>query len=162
MHTLPSYQADSSLAFLTMALSPQIRVTRSKADVMALSLFIALLILAIFLEIGCGTTSRSSTNSTPPSGIAVSVSPGSANVRVGDTQPFTAAANGTSNQAVIWFVNGVAGGDSTVGTIQFDGTLDRARQCAEPEHRNDPGGQCCRFQRHRLKHGYTAQSHPGP
>jgi hypothetical protein len=51
VHTLLSCQSDLSLAFLTMALYPQMRIMRRKADVIALCLFIALLALAIFLEV---------------------------------------------------------------------------------------------------------------
>ena len=53
--------------------------------------------------------------------ILVTVSPSSANITVGATQQFTATVQGTSNTAVTWSVNGVTGGNSTVGTITDQG-----------------------------------------
>ena len=54
---------------------------------------------------------------TPPAQIAVSVTPTAANVRAGAGQPFSAAVTGTTNQSVTWSVNGVVGGNATVGLI---------------------------------------------
>jgi serine protease len=57
-----------------------------------------------------------------PSPVAVSVAPGSANVQTGTgTQSFTATVTGTLNTAVTWQVNGVTGGNATVGTISTSG-----------------------------------------
>ena len=55
------------------------------------------------------------------SGINVVVSPSSAQVTAGASQQFTATVTGTSNTAVNWSVNGVTGGNSTVGTITGGG-----------------------------------------
>jgi hypothetical protein len=50
------------------------------------------------------------------------VSPGTATVRAGSgTQAFSAAVSNTSNGAVTWQVNGITGGNSTVGTISAAG-----------------------------------------
>ena len=43
------------------------------------------------------------------------------NVLLGKTAQFTATVTGSSNQAVTWSVNGVTGGNSTVGTISAAG-----------------------------------------
>jgi hypothetical protein len=51
------------------------------------------------------------------SGITVSVSPPSANVLVSTSKQFSAAVPGTSTTSVIWSVNGVDGGNGTVGAI---------------------------------------------
>ncbi len=51
----------------------------------------------------------------------VSVSPGSGNVRAGATQLFTATVTGMSNNGVSWSVNGIPGGNDTVGTIIGNG-----------------------------------------
>lgn len=51
----------------------------------------------------------------------MSVSPASANVPAGASQQFTATLTGTSNTAVTWEVNGVAGGNSAAGTITSAG-----------------------------------------
>src|SRR5207249_3952372 len=55
----------------------------------------------------------------PP--VSVSVSPASASVPVSATQQFTANVTNTTNTAVTWAVNGVSGGNSTVGTISSAG-----------------------------------------
>jgi hypothetical protein len=57
----------------------------------------------------------------PGINITISVSPAQATVRTGRTQKFTAAVQGTTNQSVSWKVNGVASGNSTVGTIGSSG-----------------------------------------
>jgi serine protease len=54
--------------------------------------------------------------------ITVAVSPSSATVQAGlGSQAFTAALTSTGNQAVIWQVNGINGGNSTVGTVSSAG-----------------------------------------
>jgi len=56
-----------------------------------------------------------------PAAITVSVTPSSATVRLRRTLQFSASVQGTTNQAVTWMVNGVTGGNSTVGTINSVG-----------------------------------------
>jgi uncharacterized protein (DUF1800 family)/plastocyanin len=51
----------------------------------------------------------------------VTVSPASSTVRAGDTQQFTAKVTSAMDQAVVWSVNGVMGGNSTLGTISTTG-----------------------------------------
>ncbi len=51
----------------------------------------------------------------------MTVSPSTASVARGATQQFTATVTGTTNQSVAWSVNGIVGGNSTVGTITADG-----------------------------------------
>ena len=53
--------------------------------------------------------------------ISVSISPSSATVPVGLTVQFTGTVNGSNNPVVNWQVNGVAGGNSSVGTISTAG-----------------------------------------
>src|SRR5207302_501905 len=53
--------------------------------------------------------------------VSVAVSPASATVRLRHTLQFTAAVQGTSDGRVTWQVNGVSGGNSTVGTITTSG-----------------------------------------
>jgi uncharacterized protein (DUF1800 family) len=51
----------------------------------------------------------------------VTVSPASASVIVQATQQFTATVTGTTNTALSWSVNGIAGGNTTVGRIGANG-----------------------------------------
>jgi hypothetical protein len=53
--------------------------------------------------------------------VSISVSPTSASVRVKQSRQFTATVQNTSNTSVIWKVNGITGGNSTVGTISASG-----------------------------------------
>lgn len=52
---------------------------------------------------------------------SVTVAPSTATVVINALQQYTATVTGNSNTAVNWFVNGVAGGNSTVGTISTSG-----------------------------------------
>src|SRR5271168_4173519 len=62
---------------------------------------------------GCG--GGSGTSAPVPAQVSISIVPGTANVRAGSAQPFTATVSGTANQNVSWSVNGVAGGNATTG-----------------------------------------------
>lgn len=54
--------------------------------------------------------------------VALTVTPATANVQAGSgTQAFSATVTNASNTAVTWQVNGVTGGNSTVGTISGSG-----------------------------------------
>ena len=57
----------------------------------------------------------------PPPTVSVAVSPTQAALQVGKTQQFTSSVSGSSNTAVTWSVNGVAGGNSTLGAISTAG-----------------------------------------
>lgn len=56
-----------------------------------------------------------------PSSIAVTISPTAQPLIVNATQQFTATVTGTTNTAVAWSVNGIAGGNATLGTISSAG-----------------------------------------
>jgi len=56
-----------------------------------------------------------------PGAITVSVSPSSATIAASGTQQFSATVGGTTNTAVTWSVDGIAGGNSTAGTITAGG-----------------------------------------
>jgi len=53
--------------------------------------------------------------------ITVAITPAPARVATAGTQQFTATVTGSSNTTVTWSVNGIAGGNSTVGTITVGG-----------------------------------------
>lgn len=78
------------------------------------SLLTALALLLTSTLLACGGSS------TPPAP-GVAVSPATANVQEGGTQQFTATVTNSSDMAVTWQVNGVAGGNSAVGTITSNG-----------------------------------------
>jgi len=61
------------------------------------------------------------TVSVPPSGVFVTVFPQGKNLPVGKAQQFTANVIRANNQSVAWSVNGIVGGNSTVGTIDAAG-----------------------------------------
>lgn len=74
--------------------------------------------LASFLFLSsCGGGS----STPPPPPITVTVTPASATVSPGATKQFMDTVTGTTNTAVTWQVNGVAGGNATVGTITTAG-----------------------------------------
>jgi uncharacterized protein (DUF1800 family) len=54
-------------------------------------------------------------------GIVVQVAPATGMIRSGNQQVFTATVTGTNNTAVSWSVNGVAGGNASIGTIVGNG-----------------------------------------
>lgn len=72
------------------------------------------LLLSVSLA-GC-SSGGSATQATPSVTIA-----GASQARLGSTVQFTAAVTNTSNTAVTWQVNGVAGGSSATGTISATG-----------------------------------------
>ena len=53
--------------------------------------------------------------------VTVTVNPPTATVRVGHAKSFVATVTGTSNTGVTWSVNGINGGNTTVGTIDTAG-----------------------------------------
>jgi uncharacterized protein (DUF1800 family) len=55
------------------------------------------------------------------SGIVVHITPSSAQLHPGETVQFKATVSGTSNQNVVWKVNGASGGSTVVGTISASG-----------------------------------------
>jgi hypothetical protein len=83
---------------------------------------LVLVCLTLCLE-GCVGVAPGNKTPAPPStaSISVLVTPVSATIRAGDSFPFSAAVSGTSNTAVQWSVNGIAGGSSTRGTISANG-----------------------------------------
>jgi uncharacterized protein (DUF1800 family) len=74
----------------------------------------------IALFTGCAAMGSGSGSSGQTSS-GVTVSPGSSTVRAGDTQQFTAKVTAVMDQTVTWSVNGMMGGNATVGTISTSG-----------------------------------------
>src|SRR5215467_10705465 len=81
---------------------------------------ISFALLGLIALQACGGGSSSPLPATISS---VSVSPSNTNVVAGQSQQFTASVSGTGNfsSAVTWYVNSIAGGNSSVGTISATG-----------------------------------------
>jgi hypothetical protein len=68
----------------------------------------------------------------PPVNAMVSVTPMDSSTPAGTTVQFTATVTGTANTAVTWYVNGVAGGNSTVGTLSSSGLYTAPKAVPSP------------------------------
>jgi hypothetical protein len=77
---------------------------------------IAAFLFIVLTAWGCASSNNPGTQS-----VTILVNPTSASVQVSTTKKFTAVVANTSNTAVTWQVNGVAGGDSTHGMIDTTG-----------------------------------------
>ena len=73
--------------------------------------------VTIFIN-GCGSSTGG--NSTQQQQPSVTIS-GASQVRLGSTDSFTVTVTNLTNSSVTWKVNGIAGGNSTVGTISVAG-----------------------------------------
>jgi multidrug efflux pump subunit AcrA (membrane-fusion protein) len=83
------------------------------APVFATPLLCLSLTLAL---VGCSAFSGKGGGSTSTPAVTVAVS-GPATTRLNGTSQFTATVSNTSNKTVSWQVNGIGGGNATVGTI---------------------------------------------
>ena len=96
-------------------------VQTRRGNRLALVLFLSAVVLNFLSSVGCSLPGGDSSGSAPAPVIAISVSPSSMSLMVGVSQQFTASVQNTSNTAVTWQVNGIPGGNSTVGTISASG-----------------------------------------
>ena len=81
----------------------------------------AMLLVASLLGCGGVVGSGPSQPPPPPPVVTVSVTPSSATVLLGAQQTFSATVVNTDNTTVTWTVNGIAGGNPAVGTINASG-----------------------------------------
>lgn len=72
-------------------------------------------------------TASVSVSAPAASPVSIAITPTFTRVRVGRTQQFTATVQGTTNKVVVWKVNDLAGGNSTVGTITANGLYSAPR-----------------------------------
>jgi hypothetical protein len=95
--------------------------------------FIGLGLLAVIcaLSTGCGSGNPEQPARTS-SEITISVQPRTATLSVSRTQQFNATVANASKADVLWDVNGVAGGNSTVGTISSSGLYTAPPQVPDP------------------------------
>lgn len=86
--------------------------------------FVAVCVAALTLLTACGGGGHSTPapQPQPQTQVAVAISPATVvTVAAKNTQQYTATVTGTTNTAVSWKVNGIAGGDETVGTVDVNG-----------------------------------------
>ena len=87
----------------------------------------------VMISVGSGTT-----NPPPPTpGITVAVSPTSVTLAPGTVQNFGATVTGSTNTSVAWSVNGIAGGNATVGTITAAGLYTAPAAVPSPGRRGE-------------------------
>jgi hypothetical protein len=72
-------------------------------------------VLVVCSLLGCGGSSPTLPN------VTITISPSVATLGLAGQQQFTATTSGTTNASVTWEVNGVSGGNSTIGTISSTG-----------------------------------------
>src|SRR5437764_1464730 len=82
--------------------------------------FLALLAVGAW-TLGCGGGGAVAPPPPPPPSITVSVAPLSGSVVLGNQVAFTATVTNTTDTTMSWSVNGIAGGNSAVGTISSTG-----------------------------------------
>jgi serine protease len=75
---------------------------------------------------------RSASAAVAIANVAVSVTPSVASVATGASKSFTAAVANSSNSAVTWQVNGITGGNATVGTISSSGVYQAPTSVPSP------------------------------
>ena len=80
-----------------------------------------LMMLYALLALGLASCGGGGGGGGTPQPVSVSISPTTASVEMNNTAQFTATVRNTSNTAVNWLVNDVAGGNTTVGTISASG-----------------------------------------
>lgn len=93
---------------------------------------IALLAGLVCLATGCAGISQRGNVRHSSHSVSVSISPSTANVRVGGSQQFTATVTGTSNTSVNWSVDNVVGGNSSTGTITSAGLYEAPSSLPSP------------------------------
>jgi hypothetical protein len=99
--------------------SPADRDPRSGVRKIAGDVFSLVALFGIAALMACGGSPPGF--GTGPGVIVITIQPGSATLFLGQTQQFQAIVSGTSNTSVNWSVNGVAGGNTTVGSISIAG-----------------------------------------
>lgn len=84
---------------------------------------------------GCGGGSAAPPPQAPPpksAPVVVTLNPASAAVLLGNAQPFTATVANVNDTSVSWAVNGVPGGNASIGTVSPDGVFTAPRDLPSP------------------------------
>src|SRR5580704_12890720 len=88
------------------------------------------LILVVVAMASCAMSPVGTTSAPPPDDTTLTISPTTADVRVGSTQTFVPS---ITNETLTWSVNGVAGGNATVGTISTSGVYTAPATLPSPD-----------------------------
>ncbi|MGD0303551.1 MAG: DUF1800 family protein [Candidatus Acidiferrales bacterium] len=88
------------------------------------------LILVMIAMASCAMSPVGTTSAPPPDNTTLTISPTTADVRVGSTQTFVPS---ITNETLTWSVNGVAGGNATVGTISTSGVYTAPATLPSPD-----------------------------
>jgi uncharacterized protein (DUF1800 family) len=88
------------------------------------------LILVVVAMASCAMSPVGTTSAPPPDNTTLTISPTTADVRVGSTQTFVPS---ITNETLTWSVNGVAGGNATVGTISTSGVYTAPATLPSPD-----------------------------
>jgi parallel beta-helix repeat protein len=105
---------------------------KTKNGLLALSVGKVFIVAVLSVGVpGCGG-GGSSTTTAPAQAVTVAVTSSSSSVLLGNMQQFTSKVTGSSNSAVSWSVNGVSGGNSTVGTISNTGLYTAPQDLPNP------------------------------
>ena len=84
----------------------------------------AIVLFAFCLALcACGSVSGGGSTTPPSLQIAVSITPNSGTVLLGNTLAFSATVSNTSDTSVLWSVNGISGGSPQIGTISPEGVF---------------------------------------
>ncbi len=73
------------------------------------------------IQASWGSGALTATTNLSVSAFSVTVTPAGASIAISGTQLFSASVAGTTNQAVTWAIDGIPGGNSSVGTINAGG-----------------------------------------
>ena len=98
-----------------MGAGSTIRDLRLEACVLGISLSL------LVVMVGCPSAGMATTPATPPPAVRIVLGSAPSSLTVGQTFQFTATVSNATNTAVTWSVGGVAGGNSTYGTITGSG-----------------------------------------
>lgn len=79
--------------------------------------FLCTLVIVGVVAAGCSGLNSATQSGGNTSGITLTLTPASATVTVGQGTSFQATVAGSTNTAVTWQVNGIVGGNATLGTI---------------------------------------------
>jgi hypothetical protein len=115
-----SVRPSSARTLASSLLYPLVRRRSPRSKLRATARWLALIAITQQISCGGGGTPTNSNVDLPPV-VTVSISPPSAQISAGTSVQFTATVQNASNPAVSWQLNGLPGGNSSVGTIMPSG-----------------------------------------